>query len=304
MKFTYPVYVPSIDKHINFREFLNKHYITLVKFLSNEDDENTQNYFHRLIDHLNDDITWKTLNKIDKFCIILSLRITSIGPELVLDLTCSKTDQKYTGKIDLYAILSMVSQMHMTKNRICNMANGVKAHLGMPSSLFYGDSREILDVIADVIQCIEIKGVKHNTSALSIREKNELIDKLPGNNFSKLLNYVSSTQKKLNDMLVFKDKSPHDEDAEVTEYKLGLYDNSMFDFLKLCYRTHIANYYNNMYTLCDTMGFTADYIENITPAESSIYIAQKKQEIEQQKQQADRQQAPTIGSPMSYGNLP
>jgi hypothetical protein len=275
-----------------------------VKFLSNEDDINIQNYFHMLIDNLNDDISWKDLNKIDKFCILLSQRITCIGPELVLDLTCSKTDQKYTGKIDLYTILNMVSQMHMTKNRVCNMTNGVKAHLGMPTSLFYGESRDILDVIADIIQCIEIKGVIHNTSALSIHEKNELIDKLPGNNFNKLLSYVASTQKKLNEMIVFKDKSPHDDQAEVTEYKLGLYDNSMFDFLKLCYRTHISNHYNNMYILCDTMGFTADYIESITPAESNIYISQKKQELEQQKQQADRQQTPTIGSPMSHGNLP
>lgn len=304
MKFTYPVYVPSIDRHINFRELLNKHYLAILKFLANEDDINLEQYFNKLINHLNDDVSADDLNKIDKFCIMLSLRITCIAPDLSLELTCSKTEQKYSGVIDLYNVLSMVSKLHMTKQRVVSMGKGVKVHLGMPISLYYGGLKTAIDTITDVIQYIEIDNVKHSTGNMSLVEKNQIIDRLPGKNFDKLLEYASSTQKNFSDLVIFKDKSPHDDEAEFTDYKLGLYDNSMLEMLKLCYKSHISNYYNSMYTLCETMKFTADYIENITPTESNIYINQKKLEVEQQKQaQSQNQTGPTIGSPQDYGNF-
>lgn len=305
MKFTYPVYVPSVDKHINFRELLNKHYIAVLKFIANEDDINLEQYFNKLIDHLNDDVHASNLNKIDKFCVLLSLRITCIGPELSLELTCSKTEQKYSGTIDLYAVLSMVSQLAVTKSKVVDMGNGIKMHLTMPVSLYYGGIKSSIDAITDVIQCVQVRDIKHDMSGLSLVEKNSIIDHLPGKNFDRLLKFVSTTQKKFSDLVVFKDKSPHDDEAEFRDYKLGLYDNSMYEMLKLCYNSHIAGYYNNMYTLCDTMGFTADYVQNITPAESNIFINQKKQEVEKQKQQQQQKQnGPTVGSPQSHGNLP
>lgn len=305
MKFTYPVYVPSVDRHINFRELLNKHYIAILKFLANEDDINLEQYFNKLINNLNDEIDSSNLSKIDKFCIILSLRITCIGPELSLELTCSKTDQKYSGVIDLYNVLAMISKLGLAKSKVVNMTKDVKVHMNMPSSLYYDDTNTQFDAITDVIQCIEINNTKHPVTDLSLTEKNQILDNLPGKNFDKLLKYAASTQKNFSDLVVFKDKSPHDEEAEFTDYKLGLYDNSMFEMLKLCYRSHIASYYGSMFTLCDTMRFTAEYIENITPAESNIYISQKKQEIEQRKQaQNQKQNNPTVGSPLDHGNLP
>ena len=303
MKFTYPVYVPSIDRHINFRELPNKFYIVILKFLANEDNTNLEKYLNKIIDNLNDDIKSCDLNKIDKFCILISLRITCIGPDVTLEMTCAETDQKYKGSIDLYNILKMVSQLHTTKERVCNVCKGIKAYLSTPTSLHYGKISSPISTIVDVIHRLEIGDKTYNLSTLTIDEKNKILGTLPGKNFKTILKYADNTQKNFKDLVVFKDKSPHIENSNVTEYKIGLYDNSMYEMIKLCYNSHIANYYTTIFTLCDTMNFTADYVENITPAESSLFIQQKRVEIENKKQQQQQQTGPTVGTSPSHGNF-
>lgn len=174
----------------------------------------------------------------------------------------------------------------------------------MPSTLYYGDIETTTDTITDVINHMIINDQDYDMSQLTLKEKNAVIDQLPGGNINRLIKHATSLQKKFSNVVVFKDKSPHDPESSMTEYKLGLYDNSMFEMIKLIYNTHISNYYTNMYTLCDTMGFTAEYIENITPTESHIYIQQKRQELERQKQQNQQdKQGPTIGAVPSRGNI-
>lgn len=303
MKFTYPVYVPSLDEHVDSKELLNKHYIVILKYIANEDNTGLERYMTQLIAELCGLDTAK-LNKIDKFCILLSLRITSIGPDVKLQLTCSKTGQEYGGTIDLYSVLQIVSDLQSCKTKTFRMCENTLAEIGMPSTLYYGGIETTTDTVTDVINSLIINDEKYDMSQLTLKEKNAVIDLLPGGNINKLIKHATNLQKKFDNVVIFKDKSPHDPESSMTEYKLGLYDNSMFEMIKLIYNTHINNYYTNMYTLCDTMGFTAEYIENITPTESHIYIQQKRQEIDRQKQQNQQDnQGPTIGAVPSRGNI-
>ena len=300
MSFTYPVYVPSIEKSIRFREILNKHYVVILKFLANNDAHSIETYLNSLINQLNDQVTHDQLNKVDKLCVLLTARIMCVGPDLDLTMTCDKTQQQYTGKIELINVLQMVSDLQLIESRTFDLKNNIKIHAGVPNNLCYGEDVDVLDILTDMINGITVSDTYYNMNNMSVHEKNDVIDHIPGLNFAQIIQLANESQQSFNDLIVFQDKNPHDEQAQVNEYKLGLYDNTMFDLIKMCYSSNLNNYYMSMYTLCNTMGFTADYIQNITPVESNIYINQKKQEIEQQKQQ-QKQSNPTVGGGMPTG---
>lgn len=298
MSFTYPVYIPSVGDFVNFRELLNKQYVVILKYLANNDNTNIDTYINRLIDELNDDTTHDQLNKIDKLCVMITIRIMCIGPDVDLTMTCDKTQQQYNGKIELTNVLQMLADLNTVENKTFQLKNNITVHAGVPTNLWYDDDNTTLDVIMDTITGITVNNTHHNMNDLTIKQKNDVLDRLPDFNLSHAINLANESQQSFNDLIIFQDRNPHDEQASVQEYKLGLYDNSMFDMIKMCYSSNIQNYYMSMYTLCDTMGFTADYIQNITPVESNIYINQKRQEIERQKQSQSKPD-PTIG-----GGLP
>ena len=57
---------------------------------------------------------------------------------------------------------------------------------------------------------------------------------------------------KFDDFIILTDKSPHDDSSGEKIHRLGLYDNSMFDFIKLTYSGHLSTHYQLIYTLTAT----------------------------------------------------
>lgn len=256
-------------------------------------------YMNQLIDQLNDDISHDQMSKIDKFCALLTIRIMCVGPEIELDMTCEKTQQKYKGSIVLTDILQMVSDLSVDHHDDIVVNDDITIHTGMPSSLYYPESSNIFDILSDSINGVTVKDKHFNTCDLTVQEKNNVINSIPGVNFSHIINIADQATRSFSDLIVFKDKSPHDEHAQIKEYKLGLYDNSMHDMIKMCYTSNLHNYYMSMYMLCSNINFTAEYIQSITPIESNIYIQQKQQEVERQKQAQQKQSnQPTVGQGM------
>tara|TARA_B100001094_G_C18131899_1_gene772756 strand:+ start:683 stop:1597 length:915 start_codon:yes stop_codon:yes gene_type:complete len=303
MDFKFPIYIPSLDRFVNFREILNKYYKAILKYLENKDNINLEIYFNGLIDTLNDDgIVHTDLNKIDRFCILLMLRAVSIGPELKLTLTCQKTQEQYKGAIDLNHILNLTSNLNQLKQKRIKINKNVSVKINTPQVL-HCDSDNILEMVTDTVSEVTINKKKYTLGGMSLHEKNIIVNNLPGFTFNKIFEFANRYHENFNDLIIFTDKSPHDQDAEVNEYKLNLYDNSMFDFLKICYSASLDQYYRLMYTLCDTMKFSAEYIDNITPIESNIYVAYKVAEVDKQKKAAKSSEGPMLGGIPQPGGL-
>ena len=297
MNFVFPVYIPSIKQFVNCKELHNKHYVSILKFIANNDDKNLDLYFNKLIDTLCVDINCNKLNKIDKFCVLLTLRIMCIGPDLSLVLTCSKTNQNYNGNINLNDVLQMVSDLRAARRVTLRVNDSISITIAAPQTLCCTGVNNTLDIVTDTIHEITIDGTIFNMNELTISEKNNIIDSIQGVDFNKVLQHAGTQQKSFNNLIIFQDKNPHDEDAQVRDYKIGLYDNSMFDVIKMTFTSDLNNFYTSMYSLCHSMNISADYILNITPAESNIYITQKQQEIERQKAEQQNKQPQTIGAP-------
>ena len=296
MNFHVPILVPSINKYINFRELLNKQYKVILKYSQNNDDINLERYFNYIIDELNDDIKHVDINKIDKLCILLMIRAISIGSEIKLQLKCETTEKPYVGSIDLNNILEHICNFNILKSREVKVMDNITITLGTPNRI-YNPIDDILEMVSDTITDIYISGKRWELSSMNILEKREVINSLPGFAFNEVIQYAERYQKKLADLVIFTDKSPHDPDSTEHEYRLRLHDNSMFEFLKTCYADNLRSYYDTIYTLCDSMNFSAEYIENITPIESSIFIKYKQAELARKEEaKKSSNSGPSIGS--------
>ena len=296
MTFHFPVLIPSLNRYVNFREVTNRQYKNIIKFSQNADDKNLEIYFNSLIDELNDDITHTDINKIDKFCILLMVRSVSIGPEMKLTLTCEETGELYTGTIDLNKILEYICNFNVIKGRKVKINSDVSVHVDTPSQL-YSDAGDLIGLISDSISEVIVNQKKWTLSSLPADERVNIVNKLPGITFMKVLEYADKYITRFDDVVIFTDKSPHVDNADPTEYKLGLYDNSMYDFIKMCYSIDLQEYYTLIYTLCETMKFSAEYIESITPIEANLFVSYKQAEVARQNEDNKRQSnsSPTVG---------
>lgn len=294
--FTYPVYIPSLGEWIRVREIKNQHLGIISKYITNNDSIGLDMYLNKLIVDITQD-KHTIFNKIDKFCILLTARILCIGSEIQLTFKCKKTEQQYNGTIDLNNVLQLVSDVSAKHTRTVKLNEKISAVVGIPLNLYFDDTISILDSLTDIIHELIIDDEVYNMKNLSVLEKNKVINSISGLDYFAIMKKTGIFQRGFKNLVYFKDQSPHDDEAELKEYKLGLYDRTMFDLIKLSYTYNLNDFYNMLYTLCSTLGFTYDHALSITPIESSVYIQRKAREIEEQQKKSQQQQPTSVGMP-------
>ena len=256
---------------------------------------NLYEYFEYIINILNTDIKTDSLSKIDKFCILLTLRIVCIGSEVDLQFKCKKTGQKYTGSIELNNILQMMVALECNRYNHVKISDDVSVRLTVPSSL-YVSGNNVVEIITDCVNYIKINNQGYNLAELSSDERKDIINKLPGNLFNDIILFANKTQDKFKDFIIFTDKNPHNPDDIEQDHKLNLYDNSMFEFIKLCFTESLEGFYHMMYSLCSDVNMSANYIEKCTPAETIMFLNFRKMEVATQNEAMKKQSNPTSSS--------
>ena len=300
-EFKFGIYIPSLQKTVYFAQLTNELHKNILKYHQNDDMDGLSDYFLYIISKLNNDIDTTSLNKIDIFCILLTIRIVCIAPTLELQMKCAETGKEYKNIIDLNDVLQMASDLTYKSNKYVNIDKDIRIKLTIPYA-FYTDMTSMVDVIVDCISFIKVKGQEYDLTRLSPRRRRELIDILPGNTFMKAVTYANESQSKFEDFIILADKSPHHQDSAEKIHRLGLYDNSMFDFIKIVYSGNLSSYYHLIYTLATKAGMDPTYVEGITPAEANMYIKFKRDETERDaqahKKRSNQSRGPSLPSRM------
>ena len=116
--------------------------------------------------------------------------------------------------------------------------------------------------------------------------------------FNHIVKYANNIQSKFNESVILIEKSPHYEDSDTHEHKLGLYNNSMFGFIKLIFGDSLIGYYEMLYSLASNVKLPPGYIETLTPAEASIFMTTRRKELAEQerlqKEQESRNSGPSL----------
>ena len=155
-----------------------------------------------------------------------------------------------------------------------------------------------MDLLLDCLLSVTINNKTYDMSNMCIQDKLNIADNLPGGVVNHIINHCTRYSRQFEDITFLSDKSPFDEADKGREYKLNMFNSSMFDFLKLIYTQDLDGVYRSTYMLVEHTGFSGEYVDNITPVESNVYLKYKTDEIEKQKaaQQSQQRSGTNVGA--------
>lgn len=298
--FSCELYAPSQSKMVRFNELTIKYLKTIVKYIQNEDDAGLCCYFNKILNDLGPDKYESGYDRLDKFCILLGIRIISIGPSIDLQFTCESTNKEFTYRMDLFKILQKIADLEdLYKNNTLKINDNTSIILGFPSKLVYDN----YDTIAfECISSVIINNKVYDIKSLGSKEKDEIFALLPGTISSDIIKYITQKQKILNDLVFIDVKSPFDPDKEVISMNFDGLNNALMEFVKTLFRMNIDEIYNLIYILTTKLSFTAEYIENnLTFAECMVYINKLKHELAEKEKAMKKQGEQSMMSSNSPG---
>jgi len=280
--FKFKIYLPSKQKYYKFREFNNFEYLNIVKAIVNDDNEQLYGMLKDVIkatSHDKQDLG--TLTKVDKFCVLLNLYILCVSD--ILELRSGKQDAGLGKvKVNLYDILDKVTNFEFEYTKIIKINKNVSLTLTTPADL-YTENPE--DIIVNCIKSVKIMGKTHSFDNLTIKQKHQALESISSDVTTKLI----SNMKEINDQYQLKVLKYGESDDKTIV--LNIYNNSMYELLKIIYNTNLQTQYYYRYFAAKHMKFDNEYVENITPAELQTYVKffQKEQdEIEEQRKKAQK----------------
>jgi hypothetical protein len=288
-QFTCELYAPSLKRSIRFNEININCLQNIVKYIQNQDDTGLCDYFTDLLEYLCPENSPLLLDRVDKFCILLGLRIICIGPIFEMQFDCKKTNQKFNYKLDLINILQKISNLDLYGNNLIKVDENITVCLGFPPKLAY-ESHE--DVIFSCLSHVIIKNESFNMTSMDEDQRNSILSLLPGTISSDIYDFIFAKQKMLNDVVFMDVRSPFDPDDTPITMKLDSINNTFMEILKGIFKMNLNDLYDLIYIMVTKLKFNGSYIENnMTFAEATVYLNKYTEELKEREKAMQKQQS-------------
>lgn len=260
--FTLQCWVPSLSSYTRVNELNMGQYGNIAKYILNNDDIGLAEYFEKIIEtNFLDKLQIESLTKFDKWFIITFFRAINISPTLTLK-AIDPTGKECTYDIDLLSILTTGSEF-IPKQRFVIKLNTLEIEIDNIGKI-YNNGKEF-----NFIKSITTNNKKILLKNLSLQENKKIINEM-GNEIINAIKDLIKTRDKFNNSLKLISKNSILKG--VYEMPLSLFDNTVFDFLKLIYSPFARGVYAKKYFLMSKIGFSGEEVDKITPLECDIYI--------------------------------
>ena len=241
------VFLPCLGRSEFFGEIKNHQYITILKFLQNGDDHNFSKYLDELITELShNDVDYNELTRVDKLVVWLSLRTISVSPDLKLTFKCATTERDYKESVDLLKLVNAINELDWVVDGCIEVNSRIKLKYKLPKSV-YIDSQEAL--FDECFYVMELDGDSYDLYSLSPDELSEVMSFIPTNIVSNVYKHIQDESDTLGEIDFLTYKSPYDQFDETKIYKLNVYDNGLYEFIKMLFTDNMRNHYQYNYIL-------------------------------------------------------
>ena len=292
MDFKFKIYAPTLEQYIHFKEFNNEQYLNIVKSIVNNDNEQLYRLFKELIADLSSDDLVNKLSRIDMFCILLNLYILCVSSELEI----SKKEDGPVGKsiIKLYDILDIVTNYEIKYDVIVKISPDISITITPPKNLYVSQPDLI---IVDCVSKIKILKDWFDLSEYNHEQKIKVIDDLPGEVLQNIIQSMQSVNDEYQLKVVKYGILPNE------TITLSMYNDSMFELLKIIYNTNLQNEYSLRYFMAKHINISITEYNMMSPAESRTYLKlfQKEQDEHKKEQEKHSKQNGNmhLGAPIS-----
>lgn len=278
LPFYYTAYIPSQKDTIKLKELSFCDYKNIVKIITNNNNTLIEAAFNEIIHN----VTGRDSNNftfLDKLIILLTVRSVCILSDIELVVTSPETEKSYNVSYRIYDIIQKLTGLDLTgyDTTVKKYNSVLQVTFGLPSNLYIDRTNESLFAA--------IKQIEVNGNILPLN-KDEIIERLPINVFKDAKLFLSEIENKINSINLMSVTTPDTSPDNAIEVPLTLIENSVLEFLKLCYKRELISVYELEYILTSKLNLPHDLVYNSTPAELMLYINfYNREKSEQEKQQ-------------------
>lgn len=287
-QFTYKIYLPSLKQYTRVGLLSNQKYVDIVKYIQNDDDYVVK-YFDWIIDTLHvDGPGIDQMDRVDKFCVLLNLRILCVSDkmELIYTITKEENTNKQNIKVNLYDVLDAVVNHEVDYTKWYKLDDECSIRIQLDNNLLPDKNKQWLDMISG----LRLYDTEYDLNTIKRKDYQILLDQLPSRVVTKITKYI----KELNDKYVIEAvKLNHVPGFEqVDNVNLRLFDDSFLAYLKLSYNTNLKDIYYTHYLLNKHMGFSMGDLESKTPQDTNTYITMFRKELDDKKKAQEKASKP------------
>ena len=267
MEFSIKLELPS-GKLVKIQELKNRDYFTILKFCENSDLEGLDELFSELF--FKHDLN--SLNIIDKFYLLLAVRMLFIDPDIGFNDTA--------GTVIKYSINNILEKIDLLgKDLEAEITeSGFNLTLGLPNKLYF---RTLNDVYSSVIKTVKYKDKIITFSGLSDVEKEEILSYLPNTLFLPINRYITQISNELQNFVIIE----KNEKLNIEEINSSIISNEFIGFLMSLFSTGLKGFLELIYIFSNRLGISTESFFNLTPLDSKVLVNIYNKDIEEQNKE-------------------
>lgn len=273
MNFEFKVYLPTLERYMYCEELTFAQHLNIIKSIQNGDDVQITRILDNLIKSQPGYTRFKNkLSKIDKICVLLNIYIVSVSSRLEL-----KTGTNVNTSIDLYNILDLITNFEIEYSQTIAITKELEVVLKMPKNI---SNDQTLDLIIDSVSTIKLYGNTHSMDKLDVNQKTMVINNLPGETLTNIAETMRKNSEKYSISI-----------GEITkgeEIFIGLYDETMFELIKIVFNANLNDQYNMRYILSKHCNMACEFIDSCSPGEATTYYNLLLKDVEEEKRQYEK----------------
>jgi hypothetical protein len=270
--FDFPLILPSGNK-VRVPEITNQDIYTLIKFCVADDIEGFERCINSIIFN-----RIPPLSIVDKFYVLLFLRIISLGEEITIGLKNSFTNKI---SLSLNLILEKFESVTPPPNETVDMGR-FTIELGIPTQLYF---KTIDELYFSLVRSFTYDGIKVDFDAITEEEKQKIYELLPSKFIGELQRFYTNLMTALGSLVVFEENTTFN----IDEVNINFLSNQPCHFIKQLYSQDITSFLEFMYQFVNKVGGSfSDFLKlNINDCKImfNFYVDEVKKQNEELKKQ-------------------
>ncbi|MDB4396163.1 hypothetical protein N9Z65_00960 [bacterium] len=268
MRFDIEIKLPS-GKVTRVQELNNREYLTIVKYIHNDDFKGLNTYFEKLI-------LDPHLNIFDRLYLLIYYRMVFIDSRITLDV-----DGTPTG-IELASILNKLEERYIDLE-VTFVDSDIEVVLDLPASLYFDKIDEFL---ISTIKTITYNGNHLKFHELSTIECEKILDNLPNSIFTNIKNYTETISNNLKDIVIIE----KDDNIGLPQHSIDMIGNGGINFISSIFAIDLNSFYNTVYIFENIITPGSDIFFDLSPIESTIITEHHSQRIKDEEAELKKQE--------------
>lgn len=282
MPFTLNVYLPSLKREVQIKELCYRQYRELVKSLYSTNKKETIQQYNSILSDLCADIKSLNITFEDKLALLLTVRNYCVSPDLKLKGTTTDGNV-FNFNVTVESLIQLTKTLD--KSGIVE-ENGVRVEYSSykvrDEHVFIGNNKDIFVKLASYIDYIAYDSTKLDFKDLTMEERLKVVNGLPHFIFNKIHESILDAEYRLAKLPFLAVVNPMTDETVLTITR-NIDFESMQKLIEFAFTEELNNIYRAFYNMVKYAGYSAEYIDSITPVEMQVYWMYYNQDLEASK---------------------